>query len=289
LRCPECNVHPELDNGELLSDSSLEKNITPISRKQIKGGIIWTGGEPFETPDLLLHGLHLASSYGFFSEILTGGLWHRNADSMLKSLVPYRDFINIRISLDGPHLAMIGSEPILNLCTEIMKRGFRLSFTVRTGDPYSSPELAALKNDLAVLQGRLTPERIPTAHLWHQIPHMTAPAESPSSPKDSSGGISPSRKCRLAGKDRVIAWDGHLYACCGLFLFPDNYRLSLDFGSNREIFEQLRLLGPKEIARRLKIPLPNCSESSESTPCPLCQYLWKHHSTRLRTELFSAL
>lgn len=284
LGCPDCNIHPELDDGAIMSPETLEENIGPKARNQIGGGIIWTGGEPFETPEILLQGLRLAASRGFQSEILTGAHWTIGIDSILRALEPFRDSMNLRVSVDGAHLSRIGPDRVLELCTRIMERKFRVSFTIRSHDPFSGPELTGLLQQLTRLVQRLDPKRAAAPHLWHQIPHMKAPAPLQKIRHEPLLKPSASRRCRLALVDRVIAWDGLSYACCGLFLFRDNSGLSLSHKSNRAVFEELRRIGPAGVARRLGLRLPDSFPDDGSSPCTLCQILWKNHSALLQSS-----
>lgn len=279
LSCPECNIKPQLDDGASISPAFLERWISPSNRQRIRAGIIWSGGEPLLKLDSLVYGLHLARENGFRSEILTGGAWPLDADTILNSLAKFRSELNLRLSIDGPHFNQIGPTRIKELCTAILEGGFKLGFTYRQPDPFAPVGLQELKIELLEIFRRHAPEQLSAAHFIHHLPHM--PDEDcricPPGPPAPAGPP----KCKLAEKDLVLAWDERRYACCGLFVSADNRALSLDTEPNQRIFALLRQQGPLALAERLKIALPVNLCADSASPCTLCRYLWKNHPQQL--------
>ena len=283
LHCPECNIQPELDNGQVLTPDTLKKIITCATRQTVRGGIIWTGGEPFDSADELFFGLQLAQDQGFFSEILTSGSWHTQADAILNRLSPFRNRLNIRLSLDGAHQLQLDWNCQKNLIERILEGGFTLNFTLRSNDPYTIVDPMIMQNEIEEIFRRIAPGQSPSSHLFHTMPHMTPPREGQirsvfeKSPQ-------PQYRCRLALKDLVIAWDGLRYACCGLFMEKDNKRYSLEHEDNRTVFRLLRRIGPLALARKMGMALPDQETLYTHGPCPLCRFLWKEEYARLTAQ-----
>jgi len=282
LRCPDCNIHPELGSAETIEKKQLTAFFSAITKKIIHGGVIWTGGEPFSALPELLFGLKLAQTHQMMSEILTSGSWYPDADQFLELLGPFKTGLNIRLSIDGAHLSQIKWQDIEVLCFTILKKGFKLSFTLRANDPYRLNPGGDLKKKLLDILARFDPTLIATPHLFHIIPHMPVASNLLVSTIAQTVQVKPP-VCKLAQKDLVIGWDGRPYACCGLFLFDDNRSCSLDLPVNRLIFDQLRHIGPHRLAQQVGIPLPNLSKAPLNTPCYLCQYLWKNHIDQLQS------
>lgn len=292
LSCPECNIHPQTTKtGHTLNPKILKTLITPALRQQVKGGVIWSGGEPFCALPELVSGLEAASAAGFHSEILTAGTWLSEIDTILPRLNPFKERINLRISLDGPHLRQMCQNDLLQLIERTIQAGIKLGFTLRSQDPYLTPELEQQRQAVFDRIQVLYPDFFARPHVIHLMPHIPQPLP------QAGGAMGPLEKtlykpCKLAEKDRVIAWDGYRYACCGLFFPGENQGHALGpavpaYGdaadperSTEILFAWLRKVGPLQLARHLGLSLPDLSLASLPV-CSQCRFLFHHHRHRL--------
>jgi hypothetical protein len=304
LRCQDCNIHPDGPDGPTLSPKILETLFTPSLRQRVKGGVIWSGGEPLSAfPELCL-GLDLAHRLGFHGEILTAGAWLKDSETILEALQPYRTRLNLRISLDGPHLRQVPLEDLLRLVELILGSGLKLGFTLRPADPHLTAELDEHRQAVFDRVRALDPDFFRRPHAIHQLPHMPDLPYEASSASGWAPGSGHDAVCSLAEKDRVVAWDGHVYACCGLFFPGDNRGHSLGsitasdaplepvHPGNPLLYALLRSLGPARLARSLGLPLPP-GQPAATPVCSLCRHLIRHHLPRIlaqpRTRLESLL
>ena len=289
--CDHCSARavPDLSGG--WHETQLKCLFKRLSDLHAPPYIVWTGGEPFLTPDLLRAAVITAGESGFHSEILTsGGILP--PDFILDAIgsVPGT---RLRISVDALHARHIPLECIARLAAAAEKSGMKVCFTLR--DIPGLPPAA----DLLSRVGELIPglfSRQRDSRFIHSIPHV--PIQDPPSPGVPADPESPAPElpCRNGFQDLVVGEDRSLYPCCGAVSFADRDLLRLGYTRVRTgkdppyslvvppLAELLQSRGPSGLAQALdRHPHSICSPPIEH-PCRLCYALFRDCGNEIRNR-----
>lgn len=280
--CASCNAGAVAAGGKELSPSWLEAFFQRLPDHLFSGYIIWTGGEPFLSPEALQAGIALASRRGFRSEILTSGVWFTERPGLLDNLKSAGDF-TLRISLDAEHQQRVPLPHIIALIKKGLDLHIEVNFTLR--------EIPGKKNTAAGFQETIQkelPEFYRRNHhrsRWlHRLPHMPIAPEKDSDgavPNHSHGGKWRGR-CRLGFTDVVIGEDGLLYPCCGLFGASGHEKLAIgdpltetwETLENRQqeapLFKLLKEKGPYGVCREMNLTPETWPWPPYQSACDIC-------------------
>jgi MoaA/NifB/PqqE/SkfB family radical SAM enzyme len=286
--CLSCNVSATPQKKRELSSGWLEVFFNKVRNIEFSNYVIWTGGEPFLSFKSLKKGIELADQAGYYSEILTSGFWFKENPEMLQDLSIFGDF-TLRISMDVEHQKKVPVAMILDLLGKALELGVDINFTVREipGHPFHLEDILRKVEKLYPLYYQ---QHVKQSRWLHFIPHIPMGKRDAHSVVEKMDTIKIKRQkpvCKLGFKDLVIAEDGLLYPCCGLFNIKEFHRLA--YGnpiredweiiekrqSTNSFFESLREAGPHKVYLDLAAGnkksdwLDNCV-----SPCQVCILLF---------------
>ena len=207
--CETCNASASGSSGDALTIDRIRLVLDRLEgRPEISRYIVWTGGEPFDSIEVLSSGIRAAEQRGYRSEILSSGYWFDSDPGRLDLISKCRN-LTIRLSLDADHQGAIPLELIRRLASEIQSRGIRLGYTLRD-IPGRQPGIGFFRHFIHDHLEMGSPGDRARSRFVHVVPTVL-PGGHPSSPGGS--GLNP-EKCRLWMKDLVIGEDGGWYPCC---------------------------------------------------------------------------
>jgi hypothetical protein len=293
--CASCSAGALPGNSGELTTQWLSCFFRKIEKTGFPKYIIWTGGEPFLSIDSLQHGISLASSANYHSEILTSGSWFDSHPGWLELLKASRN-ISLRISLDTEHQEKVSISLIIALIRKALELHVEVNFTLREipGLP-PSPTLYIdrIKKELPGFYR----QNCNRSRWIHYIPHIPVKEINPVYRGMKTG---PYRKpCSMISRDLVIGEDGMVYPCCGFFSLPVTQRKALQIGdpikeswetlssrqANNSLFGTLKEKGPYGICKELNIKLNIKPGSMEPGPfqniCHLCLALLDQNGERV--------
>lgn len=286
--CPSCNVAARLDNKGELTCEWLTIFFEKLAQIPFSGYIIWTGGEPFLSPDSLMKGIRLAAEKEYNSEVLTSGSWFEAYPEFLVKLKQAGNF-SLRISLDAEHQQRIPVTKIISLVRSALDLKIELNFTIRE-IPGTRQEIRHYLAEIEAKSGfRITDQA--NSRRIHTIPHIPVTAEeSYNKIFGSTGKNNWQARCQQGFKDIVIFKDGLLYPCCGLFGLKNSQQYALgdilteqwqDLAADLFSKPLLKILyreGPFQLCRKLNLDPAAWRWPQFNNPCALCRALFSLRS-----------
>jgi len=254
--CASCNAGAGSGNRGELSKEWLSGFFGKLKAGGLKfpGYIVWTGGEPFLSIDVLQWGVSLASGMGFHSEILTGGNWFAGHPGWLELVAAGN--VSLRISLDAEHQETVPISCVIALTRKALELQLEVNYTLRE----IPGREGAVKRYIDEIENAL-PEfyrgNKGRSRWLHYMPHI--PISKSASRSGFSGAVS-FKPCKLVFRDLVIGNDGLVYPCCGLFSLPFYQKLAIG-DPLKESWEELTV-------RQRELPLFQALK--KNGPCHLC-------------------
>lgn len=281
--CATCNVSAKSSNKGVFPLEKIRILLNDVKKYGASKYLVWTGGEPFFTFDILSKGLKAASDLDLYSEVLTSGVWFKSNPEFLGELKNIAN-ISLRISLDHEHNIKVSHDSILELTGELIRYGIDLNFTVRKipGSDYDSGKLfKKIKNNFPEYYFRKKDDP-----RWiHNIPHIPIKKNDPYILRAENIG-SEMGGCNFVYRDLVASWDCNIYPCCGLFSVKNFQRMSLmrinkgflkDIESKIEkdwIFGVIGSLGPLKLMDNAGITKKTGSDLRNMNMCYICNSLF---------------
>ncbi|MBN1355403.1 hypothetical protein JXA40_03925 [bacterium] len=288
--CATCNAGCSPDNREILAAGWIGDFFSRGYPAITKPFSVWTGGEPFLSPNALTAGLQLCRKHNIHAEILTSGAWHRNRPDLLAWCAHAGPF-TLRISLDAEHQQHVPLDDIEILIDHALALNIPVCFTLRDIPGHQGMTPEEFLDHLREQFPDWTAANIGNSRWIHRIPTIRTKLHPGSIPRTSTRKNRPDpnpEPCRLGFRDLVIGPDGLIYPCCGLFAIPGHRALALGdplrsggiirtgTGNLSPILHKLKTKGPAYLLAQIDPESTRSGYLTENSQCTLCQILLRH-------------
>lgn len=286
--CDGCSAGADMNPGRTWRAEQMKPFLAGLSAINAPGYAVWTGGEPFLTPELLLSAVRAAKEFGFQSEILTSaGI---EPSSRILKLLGKISGTRLRISVDALHQRHVPLEMVARMADAARDNGLKVCFTVRD-IPDMKPAAKLIQELRTMCPELFRPPR--DSRFLHRIPHVAMDRGICRASLDGEFPL-PELFCRNGFRDLVVGEDGNIYPCCGCVSFPARDLLVLgeayQKGSQQQPFsikinplvQTLLSGGPSGLARAIGIHPHSICPPPLNHPCRLCYAIFNHYHERIR-------